>query len=164
VTTWRDGVVERVESGQDIDESRAAAERLAQERAPGLAQLIERSMEAFNAGDFDSAVASYAPDALFYPRAVGVLEGPEAIRRFFEDWHGTYEDFTFELEEFRDLGNGVALGVVTQGGRLADTAARVHDRFALVFTGADGLIETETNFTDIDEARTVAEKLARERE
>ena len=130
---------------------------------PDFAQRMERSVEAFHAGDFDLAVSFYAPDALFYPRAVGVLEGREAIRSFFEDWHGTYEDFTFELEEFRDLGNGVALGVVTQGGRLADTAARVYDRFALVFTGADGMIETETNFSDIDEARAAAEKLAQER-
>ncbi len=35
VTTWCDGLVERVESRQDIDEARAAAERLAQERADG---------------------------------------------------------------------------------------------------------------------------------
>jgi ketosteroid isomerase-like protein len=32
VTTWSDGLVERVESRQDLDEARAAAERLAQVR------------------------------------------------------------------------------------------------------------------------------------
>ena len=97
------------------------------------------------------------------PLAGDYFEGREAIRGFFEDWHGMYEEFTFELEDFRDLGNGVTSSVVRQGGRLADTAAWIHDRFALVFTWADGLIETETNFTDADEARAAAERLAEER-
>ncbi|HTY96130.1 MAG TPA: nuclear transport factor 2 family protein [Solirubrobacteraceae bacterium] len=129
-----------------------------------LTERMERSVEAFNAGDFDLAASFYAPDARFHPRAsVGVLEGREAIRGFFEDWHGTYEDFTFELEEVRDLGNGVAFSVVRQGGRLAGAAGRIHDRFALVFTWADGLVQTETNFTDIDEARAAAQQLAEQR-
>ena len=95
---------------------------------PDLAERAERMVEAFNAGDFDLAASFYAPDALFYPRAaVGVLEGREAIRSFFEDWHGMYEEFTFELKEFRDLGNGVTLTVISQRGRLADTAAWIPD-------------------------------------
>jgi ketosteroid isomerase-like protein len=56
---------------------------------PDLAERMERTVEAFNAGDFDLAASMYAPDALFYPRAaVGVLEGRATIRSFFEDWHG----------------------------------------------------------------------------
>ena len=130
---------------------------------PDLAERMKRSVEAFNAADFDLAVSFYAPDARLYPRAVGILEGREAIRSFFEDWHGMYEEFTFELEEFRDLGNGVTFSVVGQCGRLADTAAWIHDRFALVFTWVDGLIEKETNFTDADDGRAAAERLAEER-
>jgi ketosteroid isomerase-like protein len=127
---------------------------------------MDRMVEAFNAGDFDLSVSFYAPDALFYPRAaVGVLQGREAIRNFFEDWHGMYEEFTFELKEFCDLGNDVTLCVVSQGGRLADTSAWVPDeRSAIVFTWTDGLVEKETNYTDIDEARAAAERLAQERE
>jgi ketosteroid isomerase-like protein len=132
---------------------------------PDLAERTERMVEAFNAGDFDLAASFYAPDALFYPRAaVGVLEGREAIRSFFEDWHGTYEQFTFELKESRDLGNGVTFSVISQRGRLADTTAWVpEERSAMVFTWADGLVEKETNFTDADEGRAAAERLAQER-
>lgn len=131
---------------------------------PDLAERMRRSVEAFAAGDFDLAASFYAPDALFYPRAaVGVLEGREAIRSFFEEWHGMYDEFTFEVEEFRDLGNGVAFAVVAQGGRLADTAGWVRDRFALVFTGEGGLIVKETNFTHVGEGRAAAERLAEER-
>ena len=47
---------------------------------------------------------------------------------------------------------------------LADTAAWIpEERSALVFTWADGLIVKETNFTDVDEARAAAERLAGER-
>jgi len=130
---------------------------------PDLAERMRRSVAAFAAGDFDLAASFYAPDARFHPRAAaGVLEGREAIRSFFEEWHGMYDEFTFEVEEFRDLGNGVAFGVVAQGGRLADTAGWVRDRFALVFTGEGDLIVEETNFTDVDEGRSAAERLAEE--
>jgi ketosteroid isomerase-like protein len=133
---------------------------------PDLAERMERTVEAFNAGDFDLAASMYAPDALFYPRAaVGVLEGRETIRSFFEDWHRTYEEFTFEIEEVDDLGNGVTFCVISQCGRLADATAWIpQERSALVCTWADGLIEKETNFTDPSEARAAAERLAQERE
>jgi ketosteroid isomerase-like protein len=131
---------------------------------PDLAERMEGAVEAFNAGDFELATSFYAPDALFYPRAaVGVLEGREAIRSFIEDWHRMYEEFTFELKEFCDLGNGVSFSVISQRGRLADTAAWIpEERSALVCTWTDGLIEKETNFTDIDEGRVAAERLAEE--
>jgi hypothetical protein len=135
-------------------------------RGPELAERWGRAVEAFNAGDFDLAASFYAPDALFYPRAaVGVLEGREAIRSFFEDWRGMYEEFTCELKEFRDLGNGVTFSVISQGGRLAGTAAWVpEERSALVLTWTDGMIEKETNFDDVDAARAAAERLAEERD
>jgi ketosteroid isomerase-like protein len=132
---------------------------------PDLGERWKRGVEAFNAGDFDLLVSFYAPDALFYPRAaVGVLEGREAIRSFFEDWHLTYEELTFEIKEFCDLGNGVTFSAISQSGRLADTAAWVpEERSALVCTWTDGLIEKVTTFADADEARAAAERLAEER-
>jgi ketosteroid isomerase-like protein len=132
---------------------------------PDLAERLERMVEAFNAGDFDLSASFYSPDALFCPRAaVDVLEGREAIRSFFEDWRGMYEEFRLEAEEFLDLGNGVTFVVMSQGGRLAGTGAWVpEERSALVFTWTDGLVENETNFSDADEGRAAAERLAEER-
>jgi ketosteroid isomerase-like protein len=133
--------------------------------APELAERWERHVEAFNEGDFDFAASLFAPDALFYPRAaVGVLEGREAIRSFFEDWRGTYEELSFETKDLRDLGSGVTFSVMSQRGRLADTAGWMHDHFALVDTWADGLIEKRMNFANADEARAAAEHLAHERD
>ena len=132
---------------------------------PDLAERVERMVEAFNAGNFDLTASFYAPDALFYPRAaVGVLEGRDAIRSFFEDWRSMYEEFTWEVKEFCDLSNGVTFSVISQRGRLADTVAWVpEERSALVVTWADGPIEKETNFTDPSEARATAERLVQER-
>jgi ketosteroid isomerase-like protein len=130
---------------------------------PDLAERFERYVEALNARDFDLVESFYAPDALFYGRAVSFLEGREAIRSFLEDWFGVYEEFGFEPAEFRDLGNGVTFSVISQRGRVADTAGWIPDRSAVVVTWTDGLIEKVTNFIDIDEARVAAERLAEER-
>jgi ketosteroid isomerase-like protein len=130
---------------------------------PDLAERFERYVEALNAREFDLVESFYAPDALFYGRAESFLEGRKAIRNFLEDWFGVYEQFAFEPEEFRDLGNGVLLSMISQRGRLADTAAWFPDRFAVVVTWTHGLIENVTNFTDADEARAAAERLAQER-
>ena len=130
---------------------------------PDLAERFERYVEALNARDFDLVESFYAPDALFYGRAVSFLEGREAIRSFIAGWFGMYEEYAFEIEEFRDLGNGVALSVISQRGRLVGTDAWVHDRFAIAFTWADGLIEKLSNFTDADDALAAAERLAEAR-
>jgi ketosteroid isomerase-like protein len=131
---------------------------------PDLAERFERYIAALNERDFDLVERFYASDALFYGRAASYLEGREAIRSFLEDWFGAYDEFAFEPEEFRDLGNGVAFSVIGQRGRLADSAAWIPDRFAVVFTWTDDLIETVTNFTDAEDARAAAERLAKERE
>jgi ketosteroid isomerase-like protein len=54
-----------------------------------------RSGEAFDRGDIDGVLAMYGPDAVLdmSPVGMGVLEGHEAIRGFYEDWRASYEDF-----------------------------------------------------------------------
>jgi ketosteroid isomerase-like protein len=106
----------------------------------------------------------YRPDAVWDNSDVGlgVYEGREAIRGFLEDWRGSYEDFEQVLEEFRDLGNGVTVGMVRQRARLPGSGF-VEQRYAGVATWADELLEHVTNFADLDEARAAAERLVRER-
>ena len=106
----------------------------------------------------------YAPDAVDdLPESFGTLEGRAAIRAFFEDWLGSYDEFRVELEARRDLGNGVTFGVVVLRGRPRDSTGWVQFRFGSVFTVVDGLIERTTSYADIDEARAHAERLAQER-
>jgi ketosteroid isomerase-like protein len=124
-----------------------------------------RSAEAFDRGDIDGVLAMYAPDAVLdmSPVGMGVFEGREAIRSFYEDWRRSYEDFEQVVEEVRDLGNGVGFVVTAAHGRLHGSASRVELRYASVGISANGLVEHHTNYTNIDEARAVAERLAEER-
>ena len=58
----------------------------------------------------------YALDAVWdmSPLGLGVYEGRAAIRRFFEDWFDSYEEWAMEIETIFDLGSGVVYGVNDQ--------------------------------------------------
>jgi ketosteroid isomerase-like protein len=114
---------------------------------------------------YDAVLALFAPNAVWDVSALGLgaYAGREAIRRFFEDWGGAYEDLDSELEEFWNLDNDVTLAVVVQRGRPARGGGGwVKVRYASVTIWDGGMIESAFNFTDIDEARGAAERLARE--
>ena len=95
---------------------------------------------------------------------IGTFEGAAAIRRLVEDWQGSYEDYKVDVEEIRDLGNGVTLAVSLQTGRPAGSTGEVQIRFASIQVCEDGLIARMKNYNDIDETRTGAERLAESRE
>jgi ketosteroid isomerase-like protein len=130
-----------------------------------LEEALRRSMGAVNRRDFDAAMILYAPNAVWdaSPMGLDVFQGREAIRGFFDDWWGSYEDFEQELEEFRGLGNGVSLVVSRQRARLPGSSVFVELRYAAVVTWIDGLVERVTVYADIDEARAAAKRLALER-
>ena len=94
---------------------------------------------------------------------MGIFEGQAAVRGFFEDWSSSYSDIEWEAEEIRDLGNGVAFAVILQKGRVAGSSGSVQLRYGAVTEWVDGLIVRNTTYTDIDEARAAAERLAEER-
>jgi ketosteroid isomerase-like protein len=123
------------------------------------------AVEALSRRDFDALMALYAEDAVLDRSLIGleVIEGRDAIRAFFEDWTGAYDEYEQELEEFRDLGNGVGFAVLRQRGRPKDSSGSLELRYALVGVGVDGLIQRTTSYADIDEARAAAERLAEER-
>jgi len=141
---------------------RAASE---ESTTPDLEERVRGGIEAYNRRDHDEVMTLYAPDVVWdgSPFLGAVFEGREALRGFFEDWAGAYEDFGQELEEFRDLGHGVTFGVLFQRGRLPGSSEMVTFRYAAVVTWADSLIERVTSYTDIDQARAAAERLAEER-
>jgi ketosteroid isomerase-like protein len=110
-------------------------------------------------------MSGFGPDAVYDLSAagLGIFEGEEAIRRFFEDWHRSWEDYRFEEEELVDLGHGVGLGVVRESARLVGGEGRVETRVAQVSIRANGKIEWVKAYTDPDEARAAAGRLAQVR-
>jgi hypothetical protein len=94
------------------------------------------------------------------------MEGEEvatAIRRFVEDWQGSYAGYKVDVEEIVDLGKGVTLAVSLQTGRPTGSSGEVQIRFASNQLWEDGLIVWAKNYNEIDENRAAAERLAEER-
>ena len=95
---------------------------------------------------------------------MGVFKGPDAIRGFYEDWVKAFGGYQAELEEVRDLGGNVILAVLHLRARPQGSTGYVDLHFASINEWDDGVIARVTNYTDIDEARAAAERLAEERE
>ena len=133
---------------------------------PDLVELTRRMFEAVNRRDLDATQIFYAPDAVWEAVSLGTsFEGVAAIRGFFEDWLGAYEEYEIEPEEILDLGNGVVFVVTRLTGRPVGSAgSALIRRRSLVFIWVDGLVARVTApSSDIDEARAAAERLAEER-
>ncbi len=132
---------------------------------PDLVLLLKRLSDAVGRRDPDAITALYAPNGVWdlSPIGAGTFEGHAAVRGFMEDWFGSYEEWEREAEELLDLGNGVALAVWLQRGRPVGSSGEVRQRYAAVLLCDDGKIARVTNYTNIDEARAAAERLAQER-
>ncbi len=125
-----------------------------------LVELGRRLFELANDRNLEASLRFYAPDAVFEARDIGIFEGRAAIRRFWADWINSYETFEIVVEELLDLGNGVAFAALHQTARLVGSNSDVSLREAWVARWRDGLVVRVTTYSDLDEARAAAERLA----
>ena len=132
---------------------------------PDLVELARRSFDAVNRRDFDAMMGFLAPDAVWdmSDLGMGTFEGVPAIRGFYEDWFGSYDEFRIEAEEILDLGNGVVFAVISQNARPVGSSGHVQFRYGSVAVSDAGLAVRTVNYFDPDEARAAAERLAQER-
>jgi ketosteroid isomerase-like protein len=133
---------------------------------PDLVELSRSLFEAANRRDFEAILLRYAPDAVWDMNPLGGLgtfEGHAAIRGFWQDWFASYEELEIGLDEILDLGNGVVFAVVNQKARPVGSSGDVRLPYAVVGVWVEGLVVRLTNYSDIDQARTAAERLAEER-
>ena len=130
-----------------------------------LVELMRRRADAGDSGDVDAMTSFFASDGVWdaSPMGLEVYEGQAAIRRFFADWWGSYEEAGVEAEEIVDFGNGVTFTVVILKGRPIGSGGDIRLRYAAVTEWVDGKVVRDTNYTDIDKARVVAEQLAASR-
>src|SRR5438105_15517036 len=90
---------------------------------PDLVELTRRFFEAANRRDLDAAQGFYAANAVWETVSLGTsFEGVAAIRGFYEDWLGAYEEYAMEPEEILDLGSGVGFVVTRLTGRPVGSA------------------------------------------
>ena len=132
---------------------------------PDLVELVRSRVGAADSGDIDAMTSFLASDAVWdsSPMGLEVYEGRAAIHSGLEDWWGAFDVSGAAAEEILDLGNEVTFAVVTLTGRPPGGSGEVQLRYAAVSTWGQGVIVRETNYTDIDEARADAERLAEER-
>jgi hypothetical protein len=135
-----------------------------QPTTPNPVDQIRRSGEAAQRGDLDVATSIFAPEALWESsrNGVGTFEGAAAIRAFWGDWFGAYEELRFDFEELLEVGSGVVFSIIRQTVRPVGTTGYIRERDGLVWLWGDGLCVSVTVYPEaqIDEARAAAERLA----
>jgi ketosteroid isomerase-like protein len=133
---------------------------------PDLVELARRQLEAANRHDLDAFMSVFAPDAVYDASrdGIGVYEGPPAIRELIGGWWGTFDDLRLTPEEVRDLGSGVLFASIRHDARPVGSTAQVSTRQAYVFVFQGGKVAHVTVYSDPDEGRAGAERLAQERD
>jgi ketosteroid isomerase-like protein len=131
---------------------------------PDLVERWRRAADAASRGDLDAAMGIFAPDAVWEVQPLGISHGGvPAIRRFLEDWLGSYENYEDTEEESLDLGNGVVFLVSRLEGGPVGSRGRVQERWSFTMLWVAGMVVRVTGRSDIDEARAAAEWLAESR-
>jgi hypothetical protein len=93
----------------------------------------------------------------------GHVQGSGSRSRSVRRLLGSYEEFKAEVEALPDVGNGVVFLVVRQEDRPVGSTGLVRLRMGWVAVFQAGMVERVTVYTDIDEGRAAAERLAEER-
>lgn len=117
-------------------------------------EIVRQVSDAFDAGDWDSALAPYDEDAeLDMTRipAGDVYHGPEGVRQFFGRWIASWDRFEVERLDLIDAGDAVVqISRITGTGK--SSRAQVQMRSADVFFMQDGLIVRHVAYPDAAEA------------
>ena len=107
---------------------------------PGV-DLVREIAEALNDHDVDGMLARMDPDFEWSPLADGPVgraaRGHEQVRRYVEDWLGTFESLRLELEDPAEVGDHVVV-VVRGHGRGRASGVQLESRFCQVWTLRDG--------------------------
>jgi ketosteroid isomerase-like protein len=132
---------------------------------PDPVELVRRTAEAADRQDLDALMSMCAPDGVYdtTPSGLGTYTGPAAIRAFLSEWWDAFEELHATLEEVLDLGSGVTFSVIRQDARPAGSASSVSTREAHVAEWRAGMAVRVTVYTDLEQGRAAAVRLAEER-
>ncbi|HTQ68007.1 MAG TPA: nuclear transport factor 2 family protein [Solirubrobacteraceae bacterium] len=131
---------------------------------PDEMQRLRDAFAAASAEDLDGVTADLAPDAVWVMDEVGLgpFRGLQAIRTFLLEWWSLWEKHNHHVEEAVFLSEHVGLAIIREDGVMKDSGSVVEARVAHVLQWKDDLVVRDTTYVDIDEARTAAERLARD--
>jgi ketosteroid isomerase-like protein len=110
----------------------------------GSVEVVRRQFAAFQTG-LDAVSEFWHPDIDW--RAVegaaddvGIIRGHEALRRYYADWLGTFDDLQADVEEVIFDSTERCAAAVRNSGRPSGTSALVRGRYYVVCTVRDGVI------------------------
>ncbi len=128
--------------------------------------LTRSAFASANSGNYDAMMRFYGPDSVWdvSPWGLGTHTGPTAIRQFFTDWIGGFDEYSVTVEQLHDLGSGVVYAIAVQHCRTAGRNAALRLRYAPVFVWDRDIAIRVTHYRDIEQGRAAGERLAATRE
>ena len=122
--------------------------------------LVERALREFAETNRPAGIAG--PDFVWDMSAVagwpdeGEYHGQAGFERVFALWTEAYDEWTFDIEEIRSLGDDEVLVVGVQRGQLKGTDSWVDLRGAYLYRVGDGYLRGVRVFDSRDEAIAAA--------
>jgi ketosteroid isomerase-like protein len=123
-------------------------------------EIVRRYFAAYERDGLDASAEFWHPDINWRAAEgalddVGLMEGPGALRRYYEQWEDTFESGRVEVEELVDAGDQV-VAVVRAIGRMKESEAEVDLRYAIVLSIRDGKIAAGREYFTREEALEAA--------
>jgi ketosteroid isomerase-like protein len=104
-------------------------------------QLVCAILAALNRGDVDGMLAHMDPQFEWRPLETSpvarVYQGHEDVRRYVEDWLGTFEGLRLDVEDLSEVADRV-VAVVRGHGRGRGSGLQLDNRFCQVWTVSRG--------------------------
>jgi ketosteroid isomerase-like protein len=124
-------------------------------------EVVRRSWEALEHGGLDAAAEFWDPGIEW--RAVegalddiGVFSGRDTMRRYYEEWVSTFDEFRAGPEEIIFASGDLVGAVIRTAGRARGSAGWVEGRYAVVYTVRGGRIVRGREYATAGQAREAA--------
>jgi ketosteroid isomerase-like protein len=122
-------------------------------------ELVRSLMEAWNRGDYSTALQSIDPEIEVESALGGTFDGTyqghSGLRRFLEDFWSNFENFSTEVEEYIPAGDDVVIGAHHRGSGIG-SGVEVEMWNWQVFTVRRGMIVRYRMFNTKQEALEAA--------
>ena len=124
-------------------------------------EVVRRYITAYEQGGTDAWAEFWHPDINWQAMEgalddIGVMRGPEAMRRYYRQWEETFDEIRTEPDELIDVGGDQVLAVVRSVGRMKGSDAEVDIRYAVVISIREGKIGKGREFASREEALEAA--------
>jgi ketosteroid isomerase-like protein len=104
---------------------------------PGNVEVVREIIDSLNRGHVDGVLAGMDPDFEWRPLEdspiAGTYRGHEQVRRYVEDWLGTFDVLRLDMEELSEVDDHVVV-VVRGHGRGKASGVELDNRFGQVWT------------------------------